>query len=105
MSESEFNDLLCCPFCGGDAHITKRPGGFRVECTNRFSGCGINMRTHHHKTAKTACLSWNNRYDSVDIANQTLKHLMHEINGVKIIEILRYNNPGLIEKLKNVLAT
>ena len=50
--------LLACPFCGGQAHITLKSRGYRVECKNRWNlpECPMNMRTHHHDKKEDASL-------------------------------------------------
>ncbi len=64
-SETSPNDagLLPCPFCGSPANIREKPEGFVVECTKRHSwtGCPVNMRTHHCISVETAADLWNTR--------------------------------------------
>ena len=55
------SELKPCPFCGGEAVVTIRPRGFRVECSKRGGGCPVNMRTHHQGEAKKAKDQWNTR--------------------------------------------
>jgi Lar family restriction alleviation protein len=56
------DELLPCPFCGGDAksfhHILcAMPESWHVECVEDNCGCG----TCHHDTEADALASWNTR--------------------------------------------
>lgn len=50
-----------CPFCNAPAHVTEKSRGFRVECTERFKSCNINMRTKHLATKEAAIKVWDDR--------------------------------------------
>lgn len=56
-----------CPFCNSPAHVTERPRGYRVECTKRFNGCPMNMRTSHHRFKEDAVNAWNTRHQEKPI--------------------------------------
>ena len=58
--------LKPCPFCGSAAVVTTHPAAgnttvYRVACSNRFSSCPVNLRTHHHVPAENAERAWNQR--------------------------------------------
>ena len=54
MSEN----LLPCPFCGGEAHISASSDGYGVECWNR--SC-IDMQMEEIPTEAEAIAAWNTR--------------------------------------------
>jgi hypothetical protein len=54
-------ELLSCPFCEGDGLRSETLKGHRVECAKRWSGCPMNMRTHHYQTQVMADAAWNTR--------------------------------------------
>jgi len=58
MSEA----LKPCPFCGGHAVFEPRLECSVIRCSNRLSGCPVNMRTgKNHKTFDEARSAWNTR--------------------------------------------
>jgi hypothetical protein len=62
MSDKPTSDVLAsCPFCNGDALRSETPRGYRVECSNRWQGCPMNMRTHHRLTQEAADAAWDTR--------------------------------------------
>ena len=58
--------LRNCPFCGGAANVTKKDVLFRVECTQRFDVCPVNLRTHHCVSEQAAIKLWNTRVSEND---------------------------------------
>ena len=56
-------ELKRCPFCGGEAKLTKLESSneFFVGCTN--GGCAVIPVTWTYKTETKAIAAWNNRID------------------------------------------
>ena len=57
VCSSESQKLLNCPFCGGDAEITKWHEGYFVECREQRCGGTIGA----YKTEEEAIEAWNTR--------------------------------------------
>ena len=59
------SELKRCPFCGGEAKLTKfKPFNeyeFFVECMN--VSCAVIPKTWIYKTETEAIVAWNNRVD------------------------------------------
>lgn len=58
-------DLKSCPFCGGEAEITKWHEGYFVECREQRCG-GTNGA---HVTKKSAIEAWNTRAEGANDAD------------------------------------
>ena len=54
------SELLSCPFCGGEAHISASSDGYGVECWNRRC---IDMQMDELPTEAEAIAAWNSRAD------------------------------------------
>lgn len=52
------SELLPCPFCGGEAHISASSDGYGVECWNRRC---IDMQLEELPTEAEAIAAWNTR--------------------------------------------
>lgn len=55
------DELLPCPFCGGEASQMSTFKGVKVECSNRSRSCPVNMRTRYKSTLVDAYTAWNTR--------------------------------------------
>lgn len=64
------SELKPCPFCGGEAHIVKDFGEYRVLCL--LVDCKVNPISHYRETEKEAIEAWNTR------AKQTCEGCKHE---------------------------
>lgn len=62
--------LKRCPFCGGEAKLTKieSTGEFCVGCCN--GGCGVIPNTWTYKTKTEAVNAWNTRWDSAKMEEE-----------------------------------
>ena len=55
------SDLLCCPFCGNDAHIMTEKEGYKAVC-NKISCVVLPPMPHEHYTSREQAIKvWNSR--------------------------------------------
>lgn len=52
------SELLACPFCGGEAHMSASSDGYGVQCWNRRC---IDMQMEEIPTEAEAIAAWNRR--------------------------------------------
>ena len=59
------NELLPCPFCGGDAKIYRHYGGFSIGCANaqHDSHCPMLPRLCAFNDEAEAVAAWNTRHE------------------------------------------
>ena len=59
------SELKPCPFCGGEATLTKEQGRFFVSCENDDCGVVVETRLWVSRTMEGAIEAWNRRADDV----------------------------------------
>lgn len=78
-SQKKSNELLLCPFCGGEAKIDcylyfDDFDDWFIRCTSCF------CRTRTFKTKKSAIITWNNRKPMERIVERLKNELLESIN-------------------------
>ena len=74
----ETNELKPCPFCGGEAEITKWHEGYFVECREQRCGGTIGA----YKTEEEAIDAWNTRKERTCHVRQAYFHDCSDLDNL-----------------------